>query len=279
LFGLVFVCDNGAKNLQDVDYFESGTGPKVVLLHSSASSANQWRTLIENFSDKFNFIALNLIGYGKTPTWKNDHLQSLFDQVALIEKIPTLKDETFSIVGHSFGGSVAMKAAMHFGDRINNLILLEPNPFYLLKQEGRLGAFEEVLLLQHYIKSYFKNDWEKAVSFFANYWNGKGSWEKLSEHQKEKFSIILKPNLFEWGAVMNETTPLEVWQTKLPKKTFLIQARDTVKTIRELNELFILNCPEWTFKTLELGGHMAPTTHPQVVNPLIINSLMRGQKP
>ena len=78
---------------------------------------------------------------------------------------------------------------------------------------------------------------------------------------------------------MNETTPLEVWQTKLPKKTFLIQARDTDKTIRELNELFILNCPEWTFKTLELGGHMVPTTPPQVVNPLIINSLMRDQKP
>jgi len=48
-----------------MNFFEAVVGPKVVLFHSSASSAGQWKTLMERYSDSFHFIAINLIGYGK----------------------------------------------------------------------------------------------------------------------------------------------------------------------------------------------------------------------
>ena len=76
--------------MQNVDFFEAGVGPKVVLFHSNASSAGQWKTLMERYSDRFHFIAINLIGYGKISGWLSGKVQSLSDQVKLIEKIPTL---------------------------------------------------------------------------------------------------------------------------------------------------------------------------------------------
>ena len=94
--------------MSQADFFEVGEGSKVVLLHSSASSAGQWKPLMDNYSEKFHFIAINLIGYGKTSIWSGDKIQSLHDQVALIDALPISKNEKFSIVGHSFGGSVAM---------------------------------------------------------------------------------------------------------------------------------------------------------------------------
>ena len=112
-----------------------------------------------------------------------------------------------------------------------------------------------------------------AVSFFADYWNGKGTWLNLPEIQKERFSIILKPNYFEWDAVFSEETSLKAWKKILPINTTLIGATNTVRTIRELNDLFRLNCPNWDFKNYS-GGHMAPITNPELVNPLIIDSLM-----
>ena len=51
--------------MQNMNFFEAVVGPKVVLFHSSASSAGQWKTLMERYSDSFHFIAINLIGYGK----------------------------------------------------------------------------------------------------------------------------------------------------------------------------------------------------------------------
>lgn len=257
----------------NVDFFETGVGPKVVLLHSSASSAGQWKSLMDCSSNKFNFIAINLIGYGKTRSWAGDKVQSLRDQVALIEKIPSLQNDNFSLVGHSFGGSVAMKAAVHFGERIDKLVLVEPNPFYLLDLEGRAEAFAEVLTLKNHIKSGLNNNWKKAVSFFADYWNGKGTWKSLTDVQKERFSIILKPNFYEWDAVFSENNTLDFWQENLPKNTTLISASKTVRTIAELTELFKIKCPNWNFDTY-LGGHMAPITNPKAVNPLIIKSLI-----
>ena len=62
-------------------------------VHSSASSAGQWKPLMDNYSEKFHFIAINLIGYGKTSTWSGDKIQSLQDQVALIDAIPISKNE------------------------------------------------------------------------------------------------------------------------------------------------------------------------------------------
>ena len=45
-----------------VDYVEIGNGPKVVLLHSTATGYKQWKHLIENYKNRFCFIAINLIG-------------------------------------------------------------------------------------------------------------------------------------------------------------------------------------------------------------------------
>lgn len=259
--------------MQDVEFLEKGSGPKVVLFHSSASGAGQWKVLMDHFKEKFHFISVNLIGYGKTTAWTQDKVQTLLDQVKLLEKIPSLSGSRFSIVGHSFGGSVAMKAAKHYRDRLEKLVLVEPNPFYLLGQEKRTEAFAEVLVLRNKIKNEFNKDWEKAVSFFADYWNGRGTWRNLSEIQKERFSIILKPNYYEWDAVFSEETSLETWKKLLPINTTLIGAANTVRTIRELNDLFRLNCPNWNFKNYS-GGHMAPITSPKLVNPLIINGLV-----
>ena len=60
--------------------------------------------------------------------------QSLEDQAKLIRRFIPLDGGTVSIVGHSFGGSVAMMAVKLFRRNIHKLILIEPIPNYLLKE-------------------------------------------------------------------------------------------------------------------------------------------------
>ena len=260
--------------MEHVDYAESGNGHKVILLHSSASSMRQWQKLVNTFSDQFHFIMINLIGYGDTTPWNKTQPQKLEDQVQLLKRLPIIKNDYFSIVGHSFGASVAMKAAQYFGKQIRNLVLIEPNPFYLLKCEDKQEVYNEALLLSQKIKMHYHKDWMEAVSYFAEYWRGNGSWTKLSFTQKEKFAQILKPNYHEWDPVLNEKTSISEWKVSLPKQTCLVTARDTVRTIKELDELFKKYCPNWNFETIDHGGHMAPVTNSESVNPIIINNLM-----
>ena len=137
----------------NVDFAEAGSaGPVVILVHSSVSGARQWRRLMEDLKDQFRVRAVNLFGYGKTPPWPAEATQSLDDQARLVEAaLPVDAGEVY-LVGHSFGGSVAMKAAARLGGSVTKLVLLETNPFYLLAQSGRIDAFAEAMGLRNYVK-------------------------------------------------------------------------------------------------------------------------------
>lgn len=259
--------------MSQLDYTDIGSGHIVILLHSSASDKRQWQQLITKYSHRYRFIAINLLGYGKTHPWSTKRKQRLIDHVHLLKNLSLVENEPFSLVGHSFGGSIAMKAAQYFGRQVKSLILLEPNPFYLLRQLNRKESFEEALWLEKIITHEGKKNWNEAVKQFSDYWNGKGNWERLSIKQKEKFSAILRPNLHEWDAVMNEDTTIDDWRKHLPSKTTIITAADTVTTIKELCDLFKQNCSNWNFEKLSIGGHLAPITRPNTVNRLIIKNL------
>ena len=58
-----------------VDFLDVGSGPAVVLVHSSASGNRQWRNLTDALKDCYRIIAVNLYGYGDTPAWRNETVQ------------------------------------------------------------------------------------------------------------------------------------------------------------------------------------------------------------
>src|SRR5438105_157282 len=136
------------------DFLEAGSGPVVMLLHSSVSGTRMWRRLMDDLKDDFHVRAVNLYGYGRTPRWLSDIVQSLGDQARLVETALPTNADTVCLVGHSFGGSVAMKLAARLGGRVTKLVLLETNPFYLLEQASRTDAFAEVMDLRNRIKKF-----------------------------------------------------------------------------------------------------------------------------
>ena len=200
--------------------------------------------------------------------------QTLQDQAELLHAILPDQERNFSIVGHSFGGSVAMKAAALFGNCVQRLVLIEPNPFYLLEQDDRPDAFAEAKGLRDCIKENGrKQDWEAAAAIFADYWTGDGSWDAMPQERRKRFAQALKPNFHEWDAVMNESTPLSDWVSKLPRQTTVISASDTVRSISEIVDLMKQTCVNWRFEQLKRGGHMAALTEFDRMNPIVRDAL------
>jgi pimeloyl-ACP methyl ester carboxylesterase len=255
----------------EVDFLEAGSsGPVVMLVHSSVSGARQWRRLMDDLKDRFRVRAVNLFGYGKTPPWPAETTQSLDDQARLVEAALPANADAIYLVGHSFGGSVAMKAAAQLAGRVTKLVLLETNPFYLLAQSGRLDAFAEAMDLRNCIKKFGAlGEWETAAEKFGDYWGGAGTWQDMPSERRIAFAEALKPNFFEWDAVMNETTSAEQWAILLPRATLLVCDPDTVLPIREIVAVLRRSCPGWAYEEVAGGGHMAPLTRPDLINPIV----------
>ena len=256
------------------DFVEAGSGPLVMLIHSSVSGARQWRRLMDELKDEFRVRAVNLYGYGETPAWPKGEAQSLDDQARLVETALPTDARSVSLVGHSFGGSVAMKLAARLSGRVTRLVLLETNPFYLLWQGGRADAFAEALELRDHVKNCgARGDWAKAAERFADYLTGAGSWERMPTERRAAFAEAMKPNYFEWDAVMEETTPVEQWARLLPRDTLVVSDPKTVRPIREITAILRRSCPFWTYREIAAGGHMAPLTRPDLINPIVTSFL------
>ncbi|MEM7045845.1 MAG: alpha/beta hydrolase [Pseudomonadota bacterium] len=260
--------------MQAVDFVEVGSGKKVVLIHSSVSGARQWRRLMGDLECQFHTIAVNLLGYGQTPAWSAEQRQSLDDQAALIEAVLPDDRSQVCLLGHSFGGCVAMKAAARLGDRVDKLILIEPNPFYLLNLHGCAEAYAEIIDLRDWVKRHgARGDWLQAAERFADYWSGSGTWSSMPDERKAAFIHALKPNFHEWYAVIDERTTLDEWAHLLPRQTLVSSAEDTVRPIHEIVGLMQRDCPAWQFVQIPEGGHMAPLARPDLVNPIIVSFL------
>jgi pimeloyl-ACP methyl ester carboxylesterase len=259
-----------------IEYADEGQGRPVVLIHSSVSGNRQWRALTDVLSDRYRVLAVNLYGYGETTPWPGVQAQSLDAQAGLIRAVCDELDGPVCLVGHSFGGSVALKAALQLGGRVSSLALLEPNPFHLLQQEERGAAWLETQALREYVTGRIAaDDWPGASARFADYWLGEGAWDAMPERRRAAFAEALAPNPYEWQAVMDERTTVEVYAA-VAARTLVVSDPATRRPIREIVEILQRGCPAWSFRFLEEGGHMAPLTRPELVNPLVAEFLEAG---
>jgi pimeloyl-ACP methyl ester carboxylesterase len=253
----------------EIEYSDAGDGPAVVLVHCSVSGIRQWRSLTEELAGDYRVRALNLYGYGATAPWPEQETQTLAAQARLVLAACEGLGERVALVGHSFGGTVALKAATLLGPRVGSMVLIEPNPVYLLAQGGRDGEFAEVRALRDHVKRHGAlGEWEAVAERFADYWVGDGAWSAMPEPRRAAFAAMLPPNVHEWDAAMGEETTVEDLAA-LACRTLVMSDPATRRPIRAIAELLAEACPEWTFRDIPAGGHMAPVTRPDLVNPMI----------
>ena len=116
-----------------VEFVELGSGDPVVLLHSSGSSRAQWRALIDRLSRDFRVLAPDLYGYGATGAWPSQAPFTLEDEAQIVLTLLERCGEPAHLVGHSYGGAVALHVARKRGDLVRSLAVIEPVAFHLLR--------------------------------------------------------------------------------------------------------------------------------------------------
>ena len=258
-----------ARNSLMVEVAEDGVGPPVVLLHSSVSGNRQWKKLTEQLRDRYRVSAPNLYGYGSTSAWPDtagpQTLQAAVEPVmAVLDGI----EGPVRIVGHSWGGSVALQAAALLGERVSHLVLFEPMMAALLRTHHRSTEWEEAEALYRDVKRYGGDgQWEALAARFTAYFNGEGAWEATPPDRQKLVASLLKPNYYEWDAASEDHTAESF--KRITARTLLMRSANTRPAIREISNILREQFPHWTFHEIETGGHMAPLTRPDLVNPTI----------
>src|SRR5882757_2546106 len=112
---------------------------QVIALHCSGAGAGQWSNLADALGGDYEVLAPEHYGCESVGPWTGEHAFTLADEAA---RTIALIDGTgckVHLVGHSYGGGVALHVALARPERIASLTLYEPSAFHLLKSFGDDG--------------------------------------------------------------------------------------------------------------------------------------------
>ncbi len=259
---------------------EAGAGTSVVCIHSSASSSGQWRTLMERLAPRFRVLAVDLYGSGRTAPWPGDHPMYLDDQVALLDPVFQAAGGRFHLIGHSFGGAIALKAAFSNPGRVISLVLYELVLFSVLVADApESAAAREILAVRDdTIRLVDQCDLDAAAERFVDYWMGEGTWAAMPGNRRQAMAVAMRVVKPEWHAAFCEPTPLQAFAA-IDVPTLLLTGTSSKASARAITRPLTAVLPRVRVEEIEGAGHMAPVTHPERVNPLIERFLEAAQLP
>ena len=248
------------------------TGERTVALHCSGAGARQWRRLQEHGAGAIRVIAPDLYGTPDAAAWSGQHAFSLADEAERVLSLPDIGNGRFHLVGHSYGGGVALKLATMVPERIASLSLYEPSAFHLLHVLGPRGkaAFGDIRQMAGTVADgLVTGDYQAAARRFVDYWNGPGSWAALKPDVQAAMLRYVPKACLDFHALFEEDTPRSAYGTfRFP--VLIMSGEFAPAPTRVVAEGLSGMIPGALHARIAGAGHMGPCTHAEAVNAHIL---------
>ena len=261
-----------------VEYIDQGRGEPAILLHCSAGSSAQWRGLVERLSGRFRVLAPDLYGCGATARWPGREPFRLEHEAGIVRALLERAAAPAHLVGHSYGGAVALHVARTRPDLLASLTLIEPVAFHLLRRHDAAALAEIGEVAAGVAAALVSGDYLGGMARFVDYWSGPGAWAGMPEERRTGFAGQLAKVALDFHATLGEPASLEDF-ARMALPTLILQGSGSPRPARRICELLAGVLRDARCETLPGAGHMAPLTHRESVNRLVserLSSLSRA---
>lgn len=261
----------------------------ILCLHSSQSSGAQWRPLKQAINDALpqaQVYTPNLIGYGRGvysaehPTAADFRLADEVEALAPLmqdiyvdpEAVKASRPQPLHLVGHSYGGALALRIARLLTDAGTppaSLTLYEPVAFHVLPEQD--PARDEILAISTQMDTLSVAE---AAAAFVDYWNHPGYFAALPTKVQQGMIAKQAKVQADFSALIKEPASLQAY-ANLECPILLIHGTASPQSSQRVASLLAATLANVQTMTVN-SGHMAPLTDPQRVNPHIL-TFLQGQ--
>ena len=252
-----------------IHYREDGAGAPVVALHGSASTGYQWESLTGYLAGRYRIIRPDLPGYGKSsPVAAGD--QGLAAVVSALSDLFSEIGEPFHLVGHSYGGAVALKVAQMMPNIVRSLVVIEPAAVHLLAANRTDRPFLNDLIrtAETMRTDRAKGDTAAAMERFIDFWNGEGAWMRTSEGLRDKLLRTNAQVMEDFVAIWAESASFADY-AKIDSPVLAVTGRQSPLVTQHLVQRLARRLPTAELAEIADAGHMAPLTDPHLIDPMI----------
>lgn len=222
----------------------------LVFLHYFGGAALSWQWVTELLSDFFRCIAIDLPGFGNAAPLEHPSIEGFAAFVQ--QELQKLDVETYTLIGHSMGGKIAMQlAATPPAQSVNTLILIAPSP----PTVENMPAEEKERMLNHPNKQ----EAEKTVK--------KVTKKSLTDKQYKlaiETQLIIDHSTWRWWLLegMNHSIADQVKKIETPI-TILASEDDPAITYDEIQNEVVANLKGARLVTTKAVGHLIPMESPE----------------
>lgn len=268
-----------------MSWFDNGVtevdAPTLLLLHSSGASHKQWRQLVAQLGPAWRILAPDLFGYGDPPMPErsSSHPSIVQGEMDLLGALLEQQTEgPVHVIGHSYGGAVALELALRHSERIAALAVYEPVMFGLLRDSAEQAAWHEIAqVAQRQVDLVAAGDLRGAASHFIGYWTAPGAFEAMPATLQDTIAAGMAKVAAEFGEVLRRRHAMPDF-SRLAMPVLLLCGSNTTLAVRGVLSELRRRLPAARFVEVPGAVHMAPLQQPGLINPLLMDFLTATRK-
>ena len=238
------------------------TRRRALLVHSGGFGGRQWRRLGELLAPTHDVQAPDLLGYGARPWPVGEPFHFRQD----VEYLAGLLDGPADVVGHSYGGFLALQLALAHPELVDRIAVYDPVAFNVL------SADELAAGLAGQKPKYEGAVDEARLQSFVDWWNGPGAWDRLAPPTQAAF----RAGGWKLGQeVQSLVADRASDYATIQAPALVLGGGLSPVTERRTVERLVEQMPHARLEMFDDLGHMGPLTDADRVNAAIALSLRR----
>lgn len=252
-------------------YTEEGTGKPFLILNGIMMSTKSWQPFAGSFSERNRFIRLDFLDQGQSDRLPGE----TYTHAVQVELIKALADhlgiEKLSLVGISYGGEIALQAALRYPDLVDRLVLFNTTAFTgpWIHDIGRAwiaaGRTRDGL---HYYRTTI------PVIYSPHYYQSRIEWMKRRESLLVPiFSDPVFLDAMERLTLSSESFDVRDRLSLVKAKTLLVSAEEDYLTPVAEQEFLWKNIPGAELVKIPGSGHASMYERPLLFTTLVLGFL------
>ncbi|WP_209428020.1 alpha/beta hydrolase [Pararhodobacter sp. SW119] len=248
-------------------------GPAVLFVPGSYSTAAAWRGVWAHLPADWQYAATSLLGCGATTETRRPGNADMPHELAVVRAAAArMGGGPVHLVGHSFGGTVALAAVLDHTFEVASLALFEANPFNLIADNGPLyGAACD--LAREFAAALEAGD-PDAAGRIIDYWGGTGTFAAMPPKVQDFCRRAARANALDWETCLGFRLDLSEFAA-LDFPVMLVRGEGAIPAMIAITDALGACLPAARQEVVEEAGRFLVSTHPKICAALLAEHLAR----
>jgi pimeloyl-[acyl-carrier protein] methyl ester esterase len=253
--------------MSDLHIEVSGTGPDLVLLHGWGLNVRVWDGLVQELSNRFRIIAVDLPGHGRS-AWPAGR-GTPAEQAWLIHTTLAAVSTRYSLLGWSLGAQIALDLAATMPAQIERLVLVAATPRFAASADWPYGMQPGVIAD---LGARLRENYQQTISDFLDL-QVRGSIEGPSVVRQLRNALLVhgqaKPEALESGLNTLATGDLRATLSHVKMPTLVIAGQHDRITAPAASRALASALPDARYMEIRRAAHAPFLSHRKEFSELV----------